>query len=198
MENTLQVQIDSLNEHFSPANISFILEGSKIYKGDSNDMQNHYNEYFLKALGEDVKEVRYDMQDLLLNELSISPERILNVYSLYSGDDGINIGQARYPFDNTTLNTKLDAVLIGHETLPNQPLRESIFYDGSTLTHEIGHYLGLLHSFEMHEECWKKSGEPRCWRNNYNGCDKYCEVNGEKFYNGDFITDTPPQKTCFF
>ncbi len=190
LENTLRVQIDSLNLHFAGANIVFVLEGYKIYNGDQ---ENKIDRYFLYSLALESDE--NPIADSMSAELAITPEKVLNVYSLYSGDAAGSLGKASLPFPEI-VNTVFDYVFIAHETLPGQPVRK-YQYDGKTLTHEIGHYLGLLHVFEMNSYCWEMAGKPKCYLSYHNGCGM-CYINGEQFFNGDFIMDTPPQAKCYF
>lgn len=82
----------------------------------------------------------------------------LNVYT--ASVAGGPFGWTRWPWD---LDDRVDGIVIRHTTLPGG---DSIsFNKGDTLTHEVGHWLGLYHTFE-------------------GGCDEP----------GDFVDDTWPEE----
>lgn len=97
--------------------------------------------------------------------------------TLYQGDSGtLNIyiqpslgfllGWAAFPWDYAN-DPKMDGIVLSAETLPGYHKNPNYPYnEGMTLTHEVGHWLGLFHTFQ-------------------NGC------NGD----GDFIDDTAAQQS---
>jgi hypothetical protein len=81
----------------------------------------------------------------------------LNIYTVKHETGGF--GWARWPWD---LADNVDGVVLRYSTLPGGG---TYFYnEGDTAVHEVGHWLGLFHTFE-------------------NGCDGY----------GDSVDDTPPE-----
>jgi len=76
--------------------------------------------------------------------------------NLYINSGGGALGYAYYPTIVGTQYELLDGVVLAYGTLPNadQPgisdIPGFIYNLGDTGTHEVGHYLGLFHTFEGH------------------------------------------------
>eukprot|EP00594_Rhizosolenia_setigera_P013832 CAMPEP_0178955528 /NCGR_PEP_ID=MMETSP0789-20121207/9658_1 /TAXON_ID=3005 /ORGANISM="Rhizosolenia setigera, Strain CCMP 1694" /LENGTH=334 /DNA_ID=CAMNT_0020637175 /DNA_START=563 /DNA_END=1567 /DNA_ORIENTATION=+ len=85
--------------------------------------------------------------------------RSLNVYT----GDSAYLGWTHYP-DVCSQQKELDGVVIDYSSVPGGT--NPTFNEGDSLTHEVGHWLGLFHTFE-------------------GGCDG----------SGDFVGDTAPQKS---
>ncbi|CAE6438620.1 unnamed protein product [Rhizoctonia solani] len=102
----------------------------------------------------------------------------LNVYSVGSivdpstGEPGI-LGYATFPSSYVT-NPKDDGVVFLYSTVPKGS--EAPFNLGRTLTHEVGHWTGLYHTFEDHQ----------------NGRGSGCSAPG------DHVVDTPPEDSPAF
>lgn len=95
-------------------------------------------------------------------DLHWDTRRYLNVYS---NNPGGVLGYATFPWD--ALGDEDDGVVVGWRYVGRDAPDGGEYDQGRTLTHEIGHYLGLLHTF--HDGC----GAP-----------------GQGYTSGDLIADT--------
>jgi PKD repeat protein len=86
---------------------------------------------------------------------------VVNSIESSSSTSGIVLGYANFPW----MAASTDGIVIRHDALGTVGTSN---YDGRTLTHEVGHYLGLLHTFQS-------------------GCST-----------GDGISDTPPVSSASF
>ena len=87
--------------------------------------------------------------------------------NVYTTSGGAYLGWAYLPSITDSSQSHLDGIVIDWETVPGASTTYAGRYDlGETLTHEVGHWINLEHTF-------------------YGGCNK----------RGDFVDDTPPQKT---
>ena len=75
------------------------------------------------------------------DKLAVKPETQLNIY-LADGDG--YLGWATYPWD--TMEQETHGVVLNFRTLPGSTYVP--YNTGRTATHEVGHFLGLLHTFE--------------------------------------------------
>ena len=89
-----------------------------------------------------------------------------NALNVYSTSGGALLGYAYLPEITDTAQAYLDGIVIDWRTMPGVSTEyEGVSDEGDTLTHEAGHWLNLEHTF-------------------FGQCNK----------NGDFVSDTPPQK----
>ena len=87
--------------------------------------------------------------------------------NVYTTSGGDFLGWAYLPEITDTAQAYLDGIVIDWRTVPGAPTTYAGRFDeGDTLTHEAGHWLNLEHTF-------------------YGHCNK----------TGDFVDDTPPQKS---
>ncbi|HET9251789.1 MAG TPA: zinc metalloprotease [Candidatus Eisenbacteria bacterium] len=101
------------------------------------------------------------------NALSINPGGALNIFLCGPGQN--LLGWAVFPWTSAA-GTSQDGVVIHYASLPNGSLAP--YNLGGTATHEVGHYLGLLHTFQ-------------------GGCDT-----GSCSATGDQVCDTPAEQTA--
>lgn len=135
-ENRIDRQIAVLNADFAPANVQFFKRAVNYHD------KPEWCEFLPTELGQ-----RFGLPDLesgVKKELNDNPTETLNVYSMQPLIRNL-LGWARFPWD-LEIRTFRDGVVINHETFPDNPKYPSML--GRTATHEVGHWLGLLHTFQ--------------------------------------------------
>ncbi len=150
-DSMVQANIDAMNQHYASSGISFAL--SKTTRTTNAD--------WFSNVGPSAK-AQTDMK----TSLREGDAATLNIYTVgfETGDGKGLLGYATFPSDYEGA-PKDDGVVILYSSLPGG---SSTNYDeGKTLTHEVGHWLGLYHVFQ-------------------GGC------SGD----GDQVSDTPPQSTA--
>lgn len=149
-DQQIRVQIENLNTAFRDTPFTF-----KLVKVDRTNNKAWYNSCALQTRNEKNMKRR----------LAFKPRDTMNIYvcktSSYPQKAGV-IGYAYFPFMFPE-NSYMHGPVIHTSTLPGSGDATYGVY-GMTLVHEVGHYLGLYHTFQ-------------------GGCE------GE----GDFVADTPAQ-----
>ncbi|MSR62237.1 MAG: zinc metalloprotease [Planctomycetes bacterium] len=143
-------QISALNSAFSSAGFQFTLAGTTLTKNNSNynDRGTYYN-----TLARDVN----------------------NNLNIYTNTASGNLGYAYVPNGGGVVGNKFDRVVIYYKALGKPGTYGAPYNEGDTTVHEVGHYLGLYHTFQG--GCASASG---------------CATNG------DLICDTQPEGAAHF
>jgi hypothetical protein len=143
-------QITALNAAFASHGIQFTLAGTTLSKNNNwyNDTGTYYN-----TLARDV----------------------LNNLNIYTNTASGNLGYAYVPNGGGVVGNKFDRVVIYWRAMGNPGTYGAPYNEGDTTVHEVGHYLGLYHTFQG--GCAAASG---------------CANNG------DLICDTPPEGSAHF
>ncbi|KAG8959226.1 hypothetical protein FRC03_008277 [Tulasnella sp. 419] len=129
-EEQITSSIDVLNKAYAPGNISFVLQG--------------YN-YTTNATWFERIGPRNEYQTLAKQTLRVGSVSTLNIYSVGFKSGGGLLGYATFPW--TYASAPLDdGVVLLYSSVPGGS--EENYNQGQTLTHEVGHWLGLYHTFQ--------------------------------------------------
>ena len=191
ISNDVQYTVDMLNRDFNKTNGNFD-QGANVY--DDPTLKSIYDSYV--GLAETCNMKFYHVQTIykplgvqsssnisVLDSTvkgqspAVESNRYLNVWVADFG--GGLLGYAQFPWELQSAPST-DGVVIAKGTFGENPAYQN-FNLNKTLTHEVGHWLGLYHTFQ---DTFNYSG----------GNIDYSESTSPEEFKGDCIIDTPPQK----
>ncbi|TFK29204.1 zincin [Coprinopsis marcescibilis] len=130
----------AIQEQMNVLNIAFLTTGIQFNLQSVNRLQ---NSRWFSGAGPTVSAI----QDEMKTELRQGGAADLNVYTVgfESGPDQGLLGYATFPSDFESFPED-DGVVLLHSTLPGGSTPD--YNLGQTLTHEVGHWVGLYHTFQ--------------------------------------------------
>ena len=129
-DSQIHEQISVLNRDFNETGLSFELL----------DIVRTPNANWFDFVGEQNKRDREMKTALRRGDVTT-----LNIYTVGFTHDSELLGYATFPV-NSTVYFIDDGIVLNYRTLPNGTYNN--FNKGRTLTHEVGHWVGLYHTFE--------------------------------------------------
>jgi hypothetical protein len=124
-DSTLQRQLDVLNDAYADSNVTFTLSEIKRTRNAS---------WFSNPEG-------YERQ--MKSSLHTGNAQDLNIYTADLGSS--LLGWATFPSSYRS-QPSMDGVVIHYQSLPGGALGN--YNEGDTATHEVGHWMGLYHTFQ--------------------------------------------------
>ena len=110
----------------------------------------HHHRFWHSLQTRRRKETQYQQRRVrLVSDASLAERRLLNMYMrlrlINTGEDSTVLGFAYFPTEYRE-KPELDGIYIRSDGLPGGSSR---LRQGGTAIHETGHWLGLLHTFEV-------------------------------------------------
>ncbi len=124
----IEAQVDTLNATFASAGYRFVLAVVERVRSE---------EWYDGLL------INSDEEEAMMTALALDPARYLNVYTARLGSD--YLGWATVPNTRSEADPLTGVVLLD-QSLPGG--RATPYHLGHTGTHEVGHWMGLYHTFQ--------------------------------------------------
>ena len=137
-DETVEAQMDVLNQSFARSGYSFELQEIRRYKR---------NRFATKC-------DRTGIERKMKRKHAVDVETTLNVYSCRPG--GGILGYAYLPGDLPEDDFRHGVVIL-HSSMPGGS--SAPYNEGDTLVHEVGHYLGLFHTFDPEPNGCREPGD---------------------------------------
>jgi hypothetical protein len=133
-KNVVNVLIRNMNAAYAGTPFSFVL--AKLNKTNNSNWYNNCGDF--------------GVEGAMKKRLAYKPAKVLNIYSCIPAGPGLPagvIGYSDYPWTFPE-SSYLQGVVIHPGTLPTDAGLEGYDHYGLNVVHEIGHWLGLYHTFE--------------------------------------------------
>ncbi|KAH8923208.1 zincin [Atractiella rhizophila] len=139
-DEKIQENVDVMNQGYKGTGIQFELMGVTKTKNDK----------WFNRVGPEEPELAY--ATAMKKRLRVGGPEVLNVYTVgfKTGSGEGLLGYATFPMDYDTAPQD-DGVVIAYNSVPGGSATK--FDQGKTLTHEVGHWLGLFHVFSDQGVC---------------------------------------------
>jgi hypothetical protein len=154
-QNQIFNQIDALNNRYASIGVSFVLSGWENYPNDL------WYDFTVDNQGEFTVYAQEMKQSLRRGDRSM-----LNIYIVNFFNAPNLAGKATFPWDNSDVDFSQDGVVVSNTVIVGGS--NSKYNLGMTLVHEVGHWLGLFHTFQ-------------------GAC------GSQPLMSGDFVADTPAE-----
>ena len=140
-EARVQAQIAVLNEDFAGFSGNGYLTSIQFELVDINYVQN--DGWYTDAGPNMTSEFK--------SSLAVDPTRYMNIYTNDAGGTG-TLGYASLAASGST-GSSSDGIVMLHDTIGGRNNGFDVYDEGRTLVHEVGHYLGLEHTFMPQGSC---------------------------------------------